>query len=172
VPISFLKFSRNAEREADMLGAQYMWAAGYDPRALNDFFKKLESKEKKKPGTLAKVFRTHPITTDREAAVADLVARFPDRDEYVVTTSEFDRVKSRLVSLTNTPDRMGAPSETGPRRPTLKRRPADSQGPSDPMDPSNDKQPADPTTAQPEPGNRPVLKRRDSDTSVPTAPQP
>jgi predicted Zn-dependent protease len=172
VPISFLKFSRNAEREADMLGAQYMWAAGYDPRSLNDFFKKLESKEKKKPGTLAKVFRTHPVTTDREAAVAALVSRFPDREEYVVTTSEFDRVKSRLVSLSNTPDRMGAPSETGPRRPTLKRRPADSQSQPDPMDPATDKQPADPTTAQPEPGNRPVLKRRDDDTVPPAAPRP
>jgi predicted Zn-dependent protease len=171
VPMSFLKFSRNAEREADMLGAQYMWASGYDPRALTDFFKKLEGKEKKKPGTLAKVFRTHPLTSDRETAVSQLVARFPEREEYVVTTSEFDRVKARLISLTATPERLGAPGETGPRRPTLKRRPADSADQPDPMDPASDK-PIDPTTAQPDPGNRPVLKRRDSDTTAPTAPAP
>lgn len=165
VPVSFLSFSRGAENEADMLGAQYMWAAGYDPVALTTFFQKLESKEKKKPGTLAKVFRTHPLTTDREMKVADLVQRFPVKEEYVVTTSEFDRVKSRLISLTNAPERMGAPGETGPRRPTLKRRqpndPADAT-PADPMDPGTVDQPA------PAPSDRPTLKRRDADPATPT----
>lgn len=156
VPISFLKFSRNAENEADVLGAQYMWAAGYDPQAMVDFFKKLEGKEKKKPGTLAKVFRTHPITSDREAKVADLIARFPGKNEYVVTTSEFDRVKARLLSLTNAPQSTGAPNEqTGPKRPTLKRRqPTDVNNPPDPMDPAN----------APPPADKPKLERRDGTT--------
>ena len=153
VPMSFLKFSRNAENEADMLGAQYMWAAGYDPQAMVDFFKKLESKEKKKPGTLAKVFRTHPLTSDRELKVADLVTRFPDKNEYVVTTSEFDRVKARLISITNAPHESGAPSQQGPQRPTLKRRqPTDVDNPPDPMDPNN----------KPAEADKPKLERRDS----------
>jgi len=152
VPMGFLKFSRNAENEADMLGAQYMWAAGYDPQAMVDFFKKLEGKEKKKPGTLAKVFRTHPLTSDREVKVADLIQRFPDKNEYVVTTSEFDRVKARLISITNVPQGTGAPGEQGPRRPTLKRRqPTDVNNPPDPMDPAN----------APAPADKPELKRRD-----------
>src|SRR5262245_2214727 len=50
VPLGFLKFSRGAEKEADRLGAQYMWAAGYDPNALISFFEKLQAKDKRKPG--------------------------------------------------------------------------------------------------------------------------
>ena len=153
VPMGFLKFSRNAENEADLLGAQYMWAAGYDPNAMVDFFKKLDGKEKKKPGTLAKVFRTHPITSDREVKVAALVAKFPDKPEYIFTTSEFDRVKARLISISNVPQATGAPNEApGSKRPTLKRRqPTDVDNPPDPMDPAN----------APAPADRPKLERRD-----------
>jgi len=175
LPVGFLSFSRGAENEADMLGAQYMWASGYDPQALTDFFKKLDDKEKKKPGTLARVFRTHPITSDREAKVSALIERFPNKEEYVVTTSEFDRVKARLISLTNVVDRTGTgagPEERG--RPTLKRRtnsdPGGIQTP-DPMDP-NAQQPGNSTTPQPQatPPDRPELKRRDSDTPPPPKP--
>ncbi len=162
VPVSFLKFSRNAEYEADMLGAQYMWASGYDPSALSTFFEKLQGKEKKKPGTLSRLFSTHPMNADRLMRVNALVARFPDKEEYVVTTSEFDRVKGHLVSITNTPDRSGSPGvdDGQPRRPTLKRRqPTDTPTTTpDPMDPTT----VDPNT-QPEPQNRPTLERRDSD---------
>lgn len=172
VPVSFLKFSRNAEYEADMLGAQYMWAAGYDPHALSDFFDKLETKEKKKPGTFSRLFSTHPMNADRLSRVNALVARFPDRDEYVVTTSEFDRVKARLIAVTSTTDRTGSPNGTdnGPRRPTLKRRqPGDTQTTTpDPMDPSTSTDPS----AKPSPENRPTLQRRDTDTTTtsPTTP--
>ena len=171
VPISFLKFSRNAENEADMLGAQYMWAAGYDPQALADFFKKLEGKEKKKPGTLAQVFRTHPMTEDRFNNVTALVARFPVKEEYVVTTSEFDRVKAHLISITATPDHMGAPRGAEPGRPTLRRRqPGDPQTTSpDPMDPNA--QPTNPQ-AQPPAADRPTLQRRNTDAPNPSAPPP
>src|SRR5262249_53957902 len=65
VPLSFVKFSRGAEKEADRLGAQYMWAAGYDPNALITFFEKLQAKDKKKPGTLSELFNTHPTTSSR-----------------------------------------------------------------------------------------------------------
>jgi predicted Zn-dependent protease len=168
VPVSFLKFSRNAEYEADMLGAQYMWAAGYDPHALSTFFEKLQGKEKKKPGTLSRLFSTHPMNADRLARVNALVARFPDKEEYLVTTSEFDRVKAHLISITNAPDHSGAPGtvDSGPRRPTLKRRqPNDTQQAPDPMDPNA----SDPKQAPP-PENRPTLQRRDTDTTTTTPP--
>jgi len=79
--MAFLKFSRAAEEEADKLGVQYMWAAGYDPNAMATMFEKLEAKNKKKPGTLAKMFADHPAPADRRAAAVALAARFPERDE-------------------------------------------------------------------------------------------
>src|SRR5215510_3205181 len=123
VPLTFLKFTRGAEAEADRLGAQYLWAAGYDPNQFLTFFEKLEKKEKGKPGTLSKLFGTHPPTPDRITKVHDLLVRFPDRDEYMINTSDFLRVKSRLLALTNarTIDASGN-RDSGPKRPTLKRR--------------------------------------------------
>jgi predicted Zn-dependent protease len=166
VPVSFLKFSRNAEFEADALGAQYMWAAGYDPHALSDFFAQLEGKEKKKPGTLSRLFSTHPMNGERLARVNALVARFPDREEYVVNTSEFDRVKAHLISITNSVNRSGSPGvddNNEPRRPTLKRRsPSDPQSTPDPMDPNTTAPTTDPS-AKPAPDSRPTLQRRDTD---------
>ena len=143
-----------------------MWAAGYDPRALGEFFEKLQGKEKKKPGTLARLFSTHPISGDRLMRVNELVGRFPGREEYVFTTSEFDRVKAHLLQITNAPSVTGAPRDTGPQRPTLKRRPSNdpNQAP-DPMDPNA--QPGDPS-AQPSAPDRPTLKRRDDDAPPPS----
>jgi predicted Zn-dependent protease len=147
VPLTFLKFSRGAEKEADRLGAQYLWAAGYDPNAMVSFFEKLQGKEKGKPGTLAKVFSTHPMTGDRIKEVNQLIGRFPDRNEYQISTSEFKDVKSRLVAVSAS-SRSISPGDNG--RPTLKRRPQPTTG-----DVSTDSSDND----------RPVLKRRDSSTS-------
>jgi beta-barrel assembly-enhancing protease len=115
IPLSFLKFSRGMESEADRLGAQYLWASGYDPNAMVSFFEKLQAREKKKPGAVAKVFSTHPMTGDRITEVQKLVARFPDRQEYAINTSEFGAVKSRLVSINTA--RHAADGQN--RRPTL-----------------------------------------------------
>src|SRR5215510_14457816 len=124
--LSFLKFSRGAEEEADKLGVQYMWAAGYDPNAMATMFEKLEAKNKKKPGTISKLFATHPAPPDRRASAIALAARFPERDEYVISTSEFQRVKGRLLRLSNARASSAgaiAGSDDGtPGRPTLKRR--------------------------------------------------
>jgi predicted Zn-dependent protease len=65
---AFMKFSRSAEAEADKLGTEYLYAAGYDPTALATMFEKLEAKNKKKPGTIAKIFADHPAPADRRAA--------------------------------------------------------------------------------------------------------
>jgi predicted Zn-dependent protease len=151
VPLTFLKFSRNVETEADKLGAQYLWAAGYDPNNFLSFFEKLEKKEKRKPGTLSKLFGTHPPTPDRIVKVHDLLARFPDRDEYTVSTSEFNRVKSRLLAITNSKTLDAAGNrESGPKRPTLKRR-------------KEGEDPSQPSATGEDAKDKPTLKRRDSD---------
>jgi predicted Zn-dependent protease len=143
VPLGFLKFSRGAEKEADRLGAQYMWATSYDPQALITFFEKLEAKEKKKPGAIAKVFSTHPMTSDRITEVRSLLDRFPDKPEYEVSTSEFNQVRSRLVAMSAS--QRATEADANAKRPTLKRRP-----PSTSDDSSSEQQ-------SPE---RPTLKRR------------
>src|SRR5579872_3302018 len=102
VPIGFLKFSRGFESEADMLGLEYMCKAGYDPTAFVDFFEKIETLEKTKPGTMAKVFSTHPMTDDRvRAAQKNIQDYLKAKPEYVVTTSEFNDVKNRLLAMHN-----------------------------------------------------------------------
>ncbi|HJR09278.1 MAG TPA: M48 family metallopeptidase [Pyrinomonadaceae bacterium] len=123
----FSKFSRSAESEADRLGTQYLYAAGYDPNAMATMFEKLASKNKKKPGFLAKTFSSHPQSIERLEASRVLVGRFPEREEYVLSTSEFQRVKGRLLRLSNAKastagDIAGGEDGTGSRRPTLKRR--------------------------------------------------
>jgi hypothetical protein len=143
LPMSFLTFSREFEAQADYLGLQYMYKAGYDPNAFIAFFEKIQAQEKKKPGTLARAFATHPQTPDRiEASQKEIATILPARAEYTVTTSEFDEVKSRLAAIENrhkvmdikeagkpslrrasTTDSSGKDSTTNDDdRPTLKRR--------------------------------------------------
>jgi predicted Zn-dependent protease len=125
IPVTFLKFSRDAEREADYLGLQYMYKAGYDPNAFVAFFEKVSSDEKKQPGTIPKVFSTHPPTPDRiEATQKEIATILPARDEYIVTTSEFDSVKHRLQAIeSNTKVK-----NTNPNKPTLRKRTDQNKG--------------------------------------------
>lgn len=122
----FMKFSRSAEEEADKLGVQYMYAAGYDPSAMATMFEKLEAKNKKKPGLIARAFASHPAPPERRASALALTARFPEHEEYVISTSEFQRVKAHLLRLSNarasTAGALAGPDEGAPGRPTLKRR--------------------------------------------------
>ncbi len=100
--LGFLKFSRGFEAEADYLGVEYMYRAGYDPSAFVSFFEKIQAMEKKKPGTLAKTFDTHPQTPDRIEKTQEEIAKIlPAKQQYIVTTSEFDDVKARLASIEN-----------------------------------------------------------------------
>jgi predicted Zn-dependent protease len=145
VPLTFLKFSRGAEKEADQLAVQYLWKTGYDPHGLITFFEKLRAKEKKKPGALAKVFRSHPMTEDRIKKARETLARFPEQSEYQINSSDFIAVKDRLGIGSN--QRKFAESKNDRRRPTLKRR-----------KPANDDQ--EDKTAESE---RPTLKRRSPD---------
>jgi len=150
IPLGFLTFSRGFESEADMLGLEYMYKTGYDPTAFVDFFEKIQTLEKRKPGTLSKVFSTHPMTDDRiSAAQKNIATILKAKPEYVVSTSEFNDVKNRLAMLHN---RRRIDSKDDPNRPTLRRNPG--SGPID--DGSGDKKaPADQD-------ERPTLKRRDT----------
>jgi len=122
--LAMLKFSRGAEEEADRLGVQYLYAAGYDPTAMSTMFEKLASKSKKKPGTLVKLFSTHPQSLERRDASMTLVSRFPEKEEYVVSTSEFQRVRANLLKLSNAKAGVFADIDEGDGggKPTLKRR--------------------------------------------------
>lgn len=100
IPLTYLKFSRDAEREADYLGIQYMYKAGYDPNAFVAFFEKVEAEEKKQPGLVPSIFATHPPTPDRIlAAQREIATILPPRPEYIVDTSQFEQVKRRLIRL-------------------------------------------------------------------------
>jgi predicted Zn-dependent protease len=151
IPMGFLTFSRSFEREADDLGLQYLYKSGYDPTSFIDFFEKIDSLEKKKPGSLAKVFSTHPMTKDRiTAAQTQIQKTLEPKPEYVVTTSEFNDVKGRLAMLHN----RRKVDVDDPNRPRLRRAPGSGTGPVD-VDEDGKK----PKTDSDE---RPTLKRRDT----------
>jgi predicted Zn-dependent protease len=151
VPVGFLKFSRAFESEADMLGLEYMYKAGYDPTAFVDFFEKVETLEKRKPGTMAKVFSTHPMTDDRiRAAQKNIQELLKAKPEYVLTTSEFNDVKARLMAMHNK-RKIDTPGGD-PNRPTLRRAPGAGTGTVDADE--NGK------TSNSDDDDRPTLKRR------------
>jgi hypothetical protein len=119
IPITFMKFSREFESQADYLGVQYMYRAGYDPQAFITFFEKIQALEKRKPGAVAKVFADHPQTPDRILHSQEEIARIlPAKDEYMVTTSEFDDVKARLARIEN---KRRLTDTKGVTRPSLRR---------------------------------------------------
>jgi predicted Zn-dependent protease len=120
IPMTFLSFSRAFEGEADMLGLEYMYKAGYDPNASIDIFERIQSLEKTKPGMVAKVFATHPMTEDRiKKAQQNINEILPAKPEYVVNTSEFNEMRGRLIALHRAQKRDSA----DPSRPVLKRAP-------------------------------------------------
>jgi len=119
IPLTFLEFSREYEAEADYLGIQYMYRAGYDPQGMVSIFEKLDALEKHKPGAISRAFSDHPATPDRIADVEQEIATIlPARADYLVTTSEFDQVKARLARIQN---KRGIQNKKGGNRPTLRR---------------------------------------------------
>lgn len=119
LPLTFLKFSRGFETEADFLGVQYMYKAGYDPQAFTSFFEKVKSLEKSKQNPVAKAFETHPQTPDRiQKTQKEINTLLPAQDEYKVDTSEFQDTKARLEEIENS----NHVAESKVDRPTLRRR--------------------------------------------------
>jgi predicted Zn-dependent protease len=142
IPVTFLKFSRSFEAEADYLGIQYMYKAGYDPNEFVNFFEKIQAQEKKKPGSMAKVFADHPQTPDRIAKSQEEIATIlPARDQYIETTSEFNEIKARLAAIEN---RHKVDESNNPNKPSLRRGQSTASKDGDKKD-----------------DDRPTLKRRD-----------
>jgi predicted Zn-dependent protease len=148
LPLTFLKFSRSFEQEADLLGLQYLYKAGYDPTAFVDFFERMEALEKKKPGTVSMLFRSHPKMATRikntQKNTQELLQQQP---LYVITTSEFSELKQDMERTLNR--RRDAPEKTGP---TLRRPP---KGAAEPIEDRDDSKPQSDD-------ERPTLKRRDA----------
>jgi predicted Zn-dependent protease len=146
IPLTFLHFSRGFEAEADYLGIEYAYRAGYDPSGLVSMFEKLAAMEKKKPGTLSKAFETHPPTPDRIEKSQDEIRKIlPAKQQYIVTTSEFDEVKARLAAIENKHKLL---DEKDGNKPSLRR----TSNPSDTS--SGDSKPQ-------QDDDRPTLHRRD-----------
>jgi predicted Zn-dependent protease len=146
IPITFLSFSRGFEAQADFLGVQYMYRAGYDPQAFVTIFEKLENLEKTKPHLISKAFSSHPQTPDRiEATQKEIATLLPPREEYVVTTSEFDDVKARLARIEN----KRKPNDGKASQPALRR----ASGPSNDPNATDSSQPG---------SDRPTLQRKDN----------
>jgi predicted Zn-dependent protease len=150
IPMAFLQFTRTDEAEADYLGLQYMYKAGYDPNAFVAFFEKVASDEKKQPGTIPKIFSTHPPTPERiKASQKEIATVLPQRAEYIVTTSEFDVVKHRLQLI----EANVKVNDKNPNKPALRKKTAQTQAP----------QPGDTSTTGSDPNSdpdRPTLQRR------------
>jgi predicted Zn-dependent protease len=145
IPLGYLQFSQAFERQADYYGLQYMYKSGYDPTAFVDFFEKIQTLEKKKPGTFSKVFSTHPMTDARiKAAQEEIQTILKPKPEYVVTTSEFNDVRARLAMMHN---HRKLDNNMDPSRPTLRRSPSSGNGGTDTGTSTDD--------------DRPTLKRRD-----------
>ena len=149
IPLGFLKFSRDDERQADYYGLQYMYKAGYDPNSYITFFERILADEKRQPGTILKVFSDHPPTPERiEKAEKEIADILPARDSYVVTTSEFDTVKARLMAYERRKKPLNGKDSPTLRTKTEQQKTAGSTT-SDPNSTSGD-----------DDSDRPVLKKR------------
>src|SRR5262252_9186059 len=162
IPMQFLQFSRKDEAEADYLGLQYLYKTGYDPGAAVSFFEKLQAKESAKPGTVSKMFSTHPPTGDRIAmSKKNIELILPNREQYVVTTSEFNRVKAQLAQIENR-----RPNQEEANKPSLRRKTQTQRR--DPNDrgttSTSDDDSSDRPTLKRDPGNQKSQTSTQSDT--------
>jgi predicted Zn-dependent protease len=147
IPMTFLKMDRSFESEADFYGLQYMYKAGYDPTASVDLFERMLSLQKRKPGIINSVFSTHPPNGERMRKTQEEInAILPGKPEYVVNTSEYAEIRSRLFRLVNHRKN----EEIDPNKPRLRTAPAGGTIPADEGAQDKDKQ-----------DDRPTLKRRE-----------
>ncbi len=165
LPLTFLKFSRKAEAEADKYAVQYAYKSGYDPKALNDIIARLDQQKKGGSGGFAGVFSDHPANADRMKKISEMAVKLPEKDEYIVSSSDFDKMKKKLNAIVGQRKQLDPnnPDPVDPGRPTLKRRSGDPQV--DPLPwPGDDANKSDDSEKKP-----PTLKRRqDSPVDPPT----
>jgi hypothetical protein len=95
----FMKFSREAERQADHLGARMLYDAQFQPQAMISFFDKLAGLEKTQPNTVQKFFSSHPSPVERAHNVSDFIAKLPATSEQATDSADFRDVKKRLAAL-------------------------------------------------------------------------
>ena len=139
-PLSVKKFVRDSEYEADLLGIEYAYAAGYDPQALLDALEKLHAMEvtrnaafakipgyhmfTKLPfhGKIAKSFASYPLTEERIQRLQSEISTFlPTRKDYVLDTEEFQQVKSILLASQAPVLRRHSASDEDNKGPVLRR---------------------------------------------------
>ena len=182
VPMTFMKFSRNFEREADLLGIEYEYAAGYDPQAFVDFFERIAS-QRKKPNFIARAFDSHPMNQDRiRRAQKEVGTMLPPHDQYVVNTSEFDQVREHLLQRYN--DKLQILADPSADKPVLRRRESGGAPAADtddrPVLQRRSTPDSEPAESNPEPGDapsadsedRPKLRQRPIPGSQPPEPKP
>jgi hypothetical protein len=112
--LTLLGVSREYEAEADQLGAQYLWKAGYDPRGFVSFFDKMASEK----GYVKSIsfFRTHPAFYDRILETFREIAFLPPKEDYITDSKEFHEIKDRLVKVVE------EEKKKDPEAPTLKKK--------------------------------------------------
>jgi predicted Zn-dependent protease len=148
IPAVFSKFGRNFEAQADYLGIQYAYKSGYDPNGMINFFEKLQTLEKRRPGVAMKLYGDHPQTPDRIAqSQREIGSILPPREQYITDTSDFEQAKKRLaLVMKHKLQKDGKDS----KEPELRRTVGD-KNPGDKSPDQNDKNQND---------DRPVIKRK------------
>jgi Zn-dependent protease with chaperone function len=141
-PLSVKKFSRDSEYEADLLGIEYAYTAGYDPEALLSALEKLHALEASRAAMFAKIpgyhfasklpfhsqvargFSNYPLLEERIRRLQLEITTFlPDRKDYIVDTNEFQDIKERLLSLQGPVHLRRHGEDEDPRAPVLRRSP-------------------------------------------------
>jgi predicted Zn-dependent protease len=139
-PLSLKKFMRDAEYEADLLGLEYIYAAGYDPQAMLDALEKLHAIEEERNAAFAKIpgyhfvsklpfhskiarsLSSYPVTEERIQRLQTEIAAFlPNRRDYVLDTDEFQEVKANLLASRTPVLRRHSGDDDGNKGPVLRR---------------------------------------------------
>ena len=141
-PLALRKFARDAELEADLLGMEYQYAAGYDPRAFIDALERLHNKQI--PGgkhggpfarplhQIAKSYAFYPPMEERILRLqSEISSVLPCRDTYVADTSEFHEIREQLLAdeVILRRDHAGHSEGSENGGPVLRRHPTEWQGP-------------------------------------------
>jgi predicted Zn-dependent protease len=96
---TMMKFSRDAEREADRLGVHYMYESGYDPAGMEAMFQNLLALRQSRPGAIEQFFASHPLTEERIQNTRSEISKLSPRGDLVMDTSAYHQFRDRIASL-------------------------------------------------------------------------